>query len=283
MFQKYSHTNHMSWNPLRRKLCLSVETSIYFKFLLPAQPDGRALQDLYVAKEWWLARRPLLHEADHFQRVRHRCSYPCCGQQSRQSHPQWRSTQEVSGGDERRRPGGEGCQARRGRRYLRDARCCRPGGTNGRKWCSNAYSDVAQWSHIISFYSLFLIDQPYFYLGSFLDVKYGRDLNKLFVPSPMKKKFQEQCIAKTIFCLFQAPDLEDSVDYHFIAFVEKEGKIYELDGRKPGPMDCGKVEGSFLSVSRRKINELPRSNTQGFFASFFWHCYSIIASCIFII
>jgi len=36
-----------------------------------------------------------------------------------------------------------------------------------------------------------------------------------------------------------APSLEDSVDYHFVAFVEKDGNLYDLDGRKPGPLNCG--------------------------------------------
>jgi len=36
-----------------------------------------------------------------------------------------------------------------------------------------------------------------------------------------------------------APSLEDHVDYHFIAFVEKDGILYDLDGRKPAPVDCG--------------------------------------------
>ena len=49
--------------------------------------------------------------------------------------------------------------------------------------------------------------------------------------------------------VFQAPSLDDKVDFHFIAFVEKDGHLYELDGRKSGPVDCGKIEGGFLSVS----------------------------------
>ena len=49
--------------------------------------------------------------------------------------------------------------------------------------------------------------------------------------------------------MFQAPSLDDKVDFHFIAFVEKNGHLYELDGRKTGPVDCGKIEGDFLSVS----------------------------------
>ena len=47
----------------------------------------------------------------------------------------------------------------------------------------------------------------------------------------------------------QAPSLDDKVDFHFIAFVEHDGRLYELDGRKSGPVDCGKIDGDFLSVS----------------------------------
>jgi len=36
-----------------------------------------------------------------------------------------------------------------------------------------------------------------------------------------------------------APSLEEHVDYHFIAFVEKDGILYDLDGRKPAPVNCG--------------------------------------------
>ena len=34
------------------------------------------------------------------------------------------------------------------------------------------------------------------------------------------------------------PSLEEHVDYHFISFVEKEGILYNLDGRKPAPVNC---------------------------------------------
>ena len=47
----------------------------------------------------------------------------------------------------------------------------------------------------------------------------------------------------------QAPSLDDKVDFHFIAFVEHDGRLYELDGRKSGPVDCGKIDGDFLTVS----------------------------------
>ena len=71
----------------------------------------------------------------------------------------------------------------------------------------------------------------------------------------------------------QAPNLEDSVDYHFIAFVEREGKIYELDGRKPGPVDCGKIEGSFVLVSEqpafKKVYHSSCSYSGNFEVAFF--------------
>ena len=50
--------------------------------------------------------------------------------------------------------------------------------------------------------------------------------------------------------IFQAPSLEESVDYHFVAFVEKDGTLYDLDGRKPGPLNCGKTtKETFLKVT----------------------------------
>ena len=50
--------------------------------------------------------------------------------------------------------------------------------------------------------------------------------------------------------IFQAPSLEESVDYHFVAFVEKDGNLYDLDGRKPGPLNCGKTtKETFLKVT----------------------------------
>ena len=50
--------------------------------------------------------------------------------------------------------------------------------------------------------------------------------------------------------IFQAPSLEDHVDYHFIAFVEKDGILYDLDGRKPAPVDCGPTtKETFLKVN----------------------------------
>ncbi len=65
--------------------------------------------------------------------------------------------------------------------------------------------------------------------------------------------------------LFQAPNLDDQVDFHFIAFVEKDGILYDLDGRKPAPVDCGPTsKETFLRVSfftfYAYINEFLRNN-----------------------
>lgn len=36
-----------------------------------------------------------------------------------------------------------------------------------------------------------------------------------------------------------APSLDDKVEYHYVAFVQKDGSLYELDGRKSGPVSLG--------------------------------------------
>jgi len=38
------------------------------------------------------------------------------------------------------------------------------------------------------------------------------------------------------------PRLEDNVDLHFICLVQKDGHLYELDGRKPLPINHGKCK-----------------------------------------
>lgn len=37
----------------------------------------------------------------------------------------------------------------------------------------------------------------------------------------------------------EAPDAVANIDNHFVAFVEKNGRLYELDGRRSGPVDHG--------------------------------------------
>ena len=39
------------------------------------------------------------------------------------------------------------------------------------------------------------------------------------------------------------------MDYHYVAFVEKDGSLYELDGRKFGPVKCkASSKDTFLQV-----------------------------------
>uniref|UniRef100_A0A671KGI2 Ubiquitin carboxyl-terminal hydrolase n=1 Tax=Sinocyclocheilus anshuiensis TaxID=1608454 RepID=A0A671KGI2_9TELE len=50
--------------------------------------------------------------------------------------------------------------------------------------------------------------------------------------------------------VFVAPSLDEKVDLHFIAFVNYEGHLYELDGRKPFPIVHGETtEDTFLEDS----------------------------------
>lgn len=45
----------------------------------------------------------------------------------------------------------------------------------------------------------------------------------------------------------EAPNVDEKVDLHFIAFVNVGGQLYELDGRKPFPIAHGKTtDGTFL-------------------------------------
>jgi len=53
-----------------------------------------------------------------------------------------------------------------------------------------------------------------------------------------------------------APEATANVDHHFIAFVEKGGDVYELDGAKAFPVNHGKSEGDLLkkAISVVKTN-----------------------------
>ena len=48
----------------------------------------------------------------------------------------------------------------------------------------------------------------------------------------------------------QTQAIDEKVDLHFIAFIHKDGHLYELDGRKPFPVNHGSTSaGSFLEDS----------------------------------
>ncbi|KAI8927009.1 hypothetical protein BC831DRAFT_500580 [Entophlyctis helioformis] len=50
-----------------------------------------------------------------------------------------------------------------------------------------------------------------------------------------------------------APDADDDVDLHFVCFVEKDGHVYEMDGRKPFPINHGPATGDLLLDAARLV------------------------------
>ncbi|XP_069061376.1 ubiquitin carboxyl-terminal hydrolase isozyme L3 [Pleurodeles waltl] len=60
----------------------------------------------------------------------------------------------------------------------------------------------------------------------------------------------------------EAPNLDDKVDLHFITFVEAYGSLYELDGRKPFPVNHGSTSSDRLledavEVCKKFMNRDP--------------------------
>lgn len=51
----------------------------------------------------------------------------------------------------------------------------------------------------------------------------------------------------------EAPDCNEPVNYHFVAFVNKEGILYELDGRKSFPVNHGKTSAETLLQDAAKV------------------------------
>ena len=49
---------------------------------------------------------------------------------------------------------------------------------------------------------------------------------------------------------------EDCVDYHFVAFVRIDEDLYELDGRKEGPLVMGKTtKETFMNDAAKACQE----------------------------
>ena len=53
----------------------------------------------------------------------------------------------------------------------------------------------------------------------------------------------------------RAPGVDDEIDLHFVAFVEKDGVVWELDGRRAGPIQRGAVEGGLMRSVARVVRE----------------------------
>ncbi|KAK2589258.1 hypothetical protein KPH14_007818 [Odynerus spinipes] len=51
----------------------------------------------------------------------------------------------------------------------------------------------------------------------------------------------------------EAPEEDTPVYYHFVAFIQKNGTLYELDGRKPAPVDHGSTTGETLLEDAARV------------------------------
>eukprot|EP00128_Syssomonas_multiformis_P000702 Colp12_sorted_trinity150504_noHs@17181 len=51
----------------------------------------------------------------------------------------------------------------------------------------------------------------------------------------------------------EAPTEDEEVNLHFVCFVQKNGRLYELDGRKPRPVDHGPSSADSLLADAAKV------------------------------
>jgi len=59
----------------------------------------------------------------------------------------------------------------------------------------------------------------------------------------------------------KAPELDEVVQLHFVALVEREGQLWELDGRKSGPVPHGPTSRETLLQVRMGFLLYPSSNS----------------------
>ncbi|XP_065217222.1 ubiquitin carboxyl-terminal hydrolase isozyme L3 [Planococcus citri] len=61
----------------------------------------------------------------------------------------------------------------------------------------------------------------------------------------------------------KAPDPNESANFHYVAFVEKDGCLFELDGRKPLPINHGPTtKETLLQDSVREVKKYVASDPQ---------------------
>lgn len=61
----------------------------------------------------------------------------------------------------------------------------------------------------------------------------------------------------------EAPAASESVEYHFISFIHKDGTIYEMDGRKYGPINHGPTKKeSFLKDAIEVVKKFVDTDPQ---------------------
>ena len=60
-----------------------------------------------------------------------------------------------------------------------------------------------------------------------------------------------------------APGVDEEINLHFVAFVEKGGALWELDGRRAGPVHRGPVVGDLMGSVARVVKEVYVGGASG--------------------
>lgn len=62
--------------------------------------------------------------------------------------------------------------------------------------------------------------------------------------------------------IIKTPNIDEEVDLHFIAFVEKDGDLYELDGAKGSPINHGPCGDDLLEAACKVVRKLMEINPE---------------------